>query len=406
MTNNYNLNLLLDALSEVLNITKTQFDNAVTSYSAIGTWLTKGDQLRKYNPVIRPQGSFLLGTMIQPIVEDDDLDIDLVCQLDINNMVYVQKNVKDLVGGRIREHNLYQDMLDKEGRRCWTLHYRDNAGGMKEKYHLDILPCAVNQTNYEKVLESKYRSIDGNTLTENRELSISITDNTREDYITEKDKFRWNQSNPFGYGIWFFNRAFIGGENKSRFLNESVKPVPKYSIEKLPLQKIVQILKRHRDVMFEGNEDKPISIIITTLSAKAYKKEEGLFQAFERIITDMNNYIEVDEVGNKVVSNPSNSRENFADKWKEKPSKKESFYMWTDKLKKDLASIKNAKSQQEAISIFERVFGEKIIKRTIENYGSKLLKAREKGNLRMATSTGILNDIGEVQVTQHKPYGK
>lgn len=42
------------------------------------------------------------------------------------------------------------------------------------------------------------------------------------------------------------------------------------------LQRIVQILKRHRDIMFNGDEDKPISIIITTLASRAYRGETNL----------------------------------------------------------------------------------------------------------------------------------
>lgn len=65
-----------------MDITETQYNTAVSSYGAVGEWLAKPESsLAPYKPVIRPQGSFLLGTMIKPICEDDDLDIDLVCEL-------------------------------------------------------------------------------------------------------------------------------------------------------------------------------------------------------------------------------------------------------------------------------------------------------------------------------------
>ena len=68
---------------------------------------------------------------------------------------------------------------------------------------------------------------------------------------------------------------------RREFLAESmqearVEDVPEYQV-KTPLQQGIQILKRHRDIMFvEDPDDKPISIIITTLAAHAYNNESYL----------------------------------------------------------------------------------------------------------------------------------
>ena len=70
------------SLGDTLDITETQFEAAVRSYRAVGDWLSKPESpLSIYRPEIRPQGSFMLGTMIKPINDKDDLDIDLVCEL-------------------------------------------------------------------------------------------------------------------------------------------------------------------------------------------------------------------------------------------------------------------------------------------------------------------------------------
>ena len=68
-------------LSQNLDITKTQYDNLVKSYSAVGKYLEADAVFAPYHPVITPQGSLRLGTIIQPINEDDDLDVDLVYRL-------------------------------------------------------------------------------------------------------------------------------------------------------------------------------------------------------------------------------------------------------------------------------------------------------------------------------------
>ena len=48
--------------------------------------------------------------------------------------------------------------------------------------------------------------------------------------------------------------------------------MPEYGFAKGVLQRAVQIYKRHRDIFFEGKENAPISIIITTLAAHAFEK--------------------------------------------------------------------------------------------------------------------------------------
>ena len=54
----------------------------------------------------------------------------------------------------------------------------------------------------------------------------------------------------------------------------TIEEVPTYEL-KTPLQRAIQLLKRHRDVMFADNpEVAPISMILTNLSGRAYNGEE------------------------------------------------------------------------------------------------------------------------------------
>lgn len=84
------------------------------------------------------------------------------------------------------------------------------------------------------------------------------------------------------------------------------------------------ILKRHRDIMFKGDsEHKPISVIITTLAAKAYKGTKDLKETLDDIVFGMEREIDCNE--KCIVLNPINPNENFADKWENEPIKKEVF---------------------------------------------------------------------------------
>ena len=93
----------------------------------------------------------------------------------------------------------------------------------------------------------------------------------------------------------------------------SVDEVPDYKV-KTPLQRATQLLKRHRDTMFNGDEDKPISIIITTISAHAYNGEQTICETLRTILKNMHLFVE-NRHGVNWVMNPVNPMENFADKW-------------------------------------------------------------------------------------------
>lgn len=73
---------ILEELARLLDVTDTEFKIITSSYEAVGKFLAEGPSpLQAYNPSIHPQGSFLLGTVVRPISDEDDLDIDLVCEL-------------------------------------------------------------------------------------------------------------------------------------------------------------------------------------------------------------------------------------------------------------------------------------------------------------------------------------
>jgi len=393
---------ILETLGETLDITETQYNAAISSYGAVGEWLAKPESpLALYKPIIRPQGSFMLGTMIKPICEEDDLDIDLVCELTGKNSQWTQYHLKQVVGDRLKANEMYKNMLDKEGRRCWTLLYADSAN-----YHMDILPslvCHGYSTILEKALSDSLQSVNYNSL------AIRITDKKQLNYYMDTIAENWMKSNPFGYGGWFYNRISIELQ-KSILLSDSIKPVPKYHKEKLPLQRTVQILKRHRDMMFNGDDDKPISIIITTLSALAYKKETSVIDSLINIVNDMENYIEkrYDNNSGKVIkwiTNPVNSEENFADKWIEHPQREKNFYKWLDQVKQDVHNITHQRGLHNISDAMKKPFGESVITKTFSMLGEKNFNLRQSGNLKMNTSTGILSSIGTVKATSHNFHG-
>lgn len=404
------INEILNRLGEELDISKTEYDAAKKSYEAVGNWLSSDDSpLAEFNPEILPQGSFRLGTVIKPINEEDDIDIDLVCMLDGKPFSWTQYNLKEAVGDRLKDHGVYRDMIEDKsgGRRCWTLEYSNSAN-----YHMDILP-SITSENYKMYLSESFSNDDTEIDVEN--LAIRITDKEEKNYKTERDIGFWNKSNPFGYAKWFYKRA-IYDATKMYSLNEAVEPVDDYSLNKLPLQRVVQLLKRHRDIMFLEDQydicDKPISIIITTLAARAYDRSDNILDAFSGIVSRMRNYITekhnpASGKTEKWVVNPINPEENFADKWSDTPQKEEYFFDWLDRLEADLDSIKSSEGigMMTLNESFSAKFGEKVSKKAFSAFGENKRKLREEGLRKMSTATGMLGSIGDTTVKNHNFYG-
>jgi hypothetical protein len=181
--------------------------------------------------------------------------------------------------------------------------------------------------------------------------AIAITDKTDANYDVVSP--RWPNSNPRGYALWFESRmgSVLTARKAAIALIEgrATDDVPTYEAQ-TPLQKAIQLLKYHRDIMFADDpDDRPISIIITTLAAHAYRGEINLDDALQRILNDMDAYIE-EEHGIDWVRNPTNGLENFADKWVEYPKRRENFYKWLAAVRSDVDRITRADSvQREAI---------------------------------------------------------
>lgn len=398
-------NDLLEILSENLSITKTQHEAAVQSYVAVGKYLSnENSALAEFQPYIKPQGSFIIGTTIQSIDEDGDIDLDVVCEFKNKPESWAQFHLKNAVGDRLKESDRYREMLDEEGRRCWTLKYRENAESANQRYHMDILPALIS-SGYSIILE---RAMSADTYEEFDQLRLSITDIEESGYNTETRPENWKQSNPYGYAIWFMNIAkTINGIKKRTYsLNEAVKPAPEYQETRLPLQRVVQLLKRHRDIYFKNEPDpevkkqKPISCIITTLAARAYRGEEELIDALWGVVNRMENEIEFKlepSLGKEVewISNPTNISENFADRWNDEGSvRRENFYRWLDQVKADLRDAQSKTGLHNISESLKNSFGKDAVLKTFSDYGNRSRLLTESGNNYADRKSGILGTVG------------
>lgn len=320
---------ILQTSAEQLDIPDHVYEDATLKYEDVGEHLAADDSdLRAYKPQIYVQGSFRLGTVVQPYGHSGEYDIDLVCQLEMRKESVSQNDLKAKVGDRLKIREDLAKIL-KPSRRCWILDYPAEVG--MPGFHMDVLPSIPNE--------------------ERKPTGILLTD-------TELTK--WQKSNPVAYAEWFKKRMDVIFRLKKAALAESmaasIEDVPDWRV-KTPLQRCVQILKRHRDIYFENKPDiRPVSIILTTLAAHAYQNEEDIFDALNGITKRMPNFIE-NRNGRWWVQNPVDDGENFADKWNDYPERRAAFMVWLQKVSSDFARVSKANTVYDGLTILGESLG-------------------------------------------------
>ena len=356
---------VLEGIAVALDIPPSKYEEAIKHYESIGAWLDRDNSsIAKYDPEISPQGSFLLGTVTRPLTDTEEYDVDLVCLIGGTKQDFTQKTLKEAVGKEVTSYAKAHGLENppEEQRRCWTLHYADGA-----QFHMDIVPALPDAQRYQVMLnEHGHSDLAGNSTLTGQ--AIAITDKTLPQYTVLTDD--WPQSNPMGYAAWFRSRMTIQlTERKMAFVNQmitaSVDDIPDYKV-KTPLQRTIQLLKRHRDCMFpEDDEHKPISIIITTLAAHAYNEESTISAALRSILAGMEKYIEY-RGGKAWISNPVNPAENFADKWAEESKKQESFYTWLKQVREDFALYLRNSPYETVPAVLKENLGATLVDRTLK----------------------------------------
>ena len=319
----------LEDLAEELSVPAGRYEAAERSYNSLGAWLLRdASTVRQYSPKVYVQGSFRLGTTIRPSSDVEEYDIDSVCEFQkLSKSSLTQYHLKALLGAEIEAYRIAQSMSKplREGRRCWVLNYADGA-----QFHMDVVPALPNGQSARILLER--RGFD----TRWTSTAIVITDNESPTYNLVTDD--WPRSNPKGYSEWFKSRMLAALERRKRILAESmrasVEAIPDYRV-RTPLQAAVMILKRHRDHTFESRKDeRPISVIITTLAAHSYTGQETIGQALATILTGMDKHI-YRHNGRHWIANPTDPLENFADKWAAHPERAAAFSEWLEKARRE-----------------------------------------------------------------------
>ena len=371
---------ILNRYTDELDITPAMFRKVEGRYKAVGDYLIGSESpISKYSPEVYPQGSFRLGTVVKPWREgkEAEYDVDLVLQMNTPKSLTSPIEIKMITGDRLRDHETYAAMLQPEGKRCWTIQYSESNG---VDFHMDVLPCIGED---ERTI-NHITSLPGANASLASE-AIAITDKSK-----QTNQYSWGSSNPKGFGEWFDSKKAgifhkIAAERKRLILEQvqeygNVDEIPDVLV-RTPLQRAIQILKRHRDIMFDGRDsagERPISMVITTLAATAYSGEEETLTTLRNIVGIMFGYAKDGRIGRPGawrILNPVNPEENFADKWNQPDSRRaELFFKWLEDIHQSLSLALQTLTAEGVRKAFKQNLGEKAINEAITRYEIDMTK--------------------------------
>ena len=296
-----------------ISLTATQYDAIETHYDEIGKIIDDSTDPRLREAYIFVQGSIRARTAVLPRTGADgdhaEVDADVVVWLPRagTDAMAVFKLVED----RLRAGTRTKTPPSLKNR-CVRLHYKDES----PPFHMDVTPARNAVGN----IGSKGEGV------------LLVPDRSIKD---------WKDSAPLDYGDWFasvcdsvvtFDSAGVRylEEHERKYGSATQEPLPDHNayIDFNPLRAAVKLLKAHRDGMFlhpSVSSLRPISIIITTLAARAYEKVASESRSAPRnpgqvlieIVERMPSFI-TGSTGSRVVANPvirTPGFENFAEKW-------------------------------------------------------------------------------------------
>jgi Second Messenger Oligonucleotide or Dinucleotide Synthetase domain len=345
------LDAVLLEVCEELQLSPARYQLANERYSTLNQVLERpGSPFQFFRPRIFAQGSMPLGTTCKPVEGPHDLDF--VLQLDAPHGQWHPLAALNALHNFLANNETYRKMITMKNR-VVRLSYAD-------EFYMDILPAYTDVAS-------------GGTCI----------------LVPDRSRMALCSSNPEGFILWFHNKCFT----RKRLLLEKAKPLPPQQTvhEMEPLQLAVQLLKRWRDLAFE-DPCIAISVVVTTLAGMHYGGEESVSEALSKILAGIVNAINLADLHGRriVVRNPSNTLEDFAERWDANPGAYVAFKDGIRRLHRDWSAI--IAGGRDTNKELERLFGE-YVRTALIKRSQRLQEARKAGVLAVG-STGAITGLG------------
>lgn len=358
-----------------LDISPTMYRNAIEKYNAITKFLDDcGIEADMY-----PQGSFAFGTVVRPNAKNPsaNYDLDFICQVRGNRADYAPSELRQRIEDALSSSGIYGGKLIVYDE-CFTVEYADISG---VGFTIDIVPAA------DETSDNKNRLIKKSLEPELIGTAIAIPKHNGE------RNYSWLTNNPKGFRAWFDknNEPYLAASRTAyrerlfeanQAIFSSVEEIP-HELDRSALQRVIQILKYHRDVYYaklkDGDDLKPISAIInvvTTQIASKHNPDCSVFELLEYVLNELNIYAQQEHLtfkefaqiygsrtvfsrpdGKWYISNPANPEDNLANKWNQDGRIPMYFFRWVKAVKDDLIESLQKEDEQQFRAAIENGFG-------------------------------------------------
>ncbi|OZI71685.1 nucleotidyltransferase domain-containing protein [Bordetella genomosp. 12] len=328
-----------------LELSEDKRDAATRRYKEFSNHIARAFDIETSDVHVVVQGSMRTQTTIAGDGREK-FDLDVVVKLTgpkFSNLVYSEPFFQDF-GAALRG---IRDAGDPKAKsRCWRLQYPG------EPFYFDVTPAIPMQAWIEGTI-------------------LKVRD----------PELVWSPSNPEEFADWFCaiaNRRFPFQTIRKAFAVDArttVDPIPqeRIGLDDI-LRRLVQLMKLHRDSYYKQQADyrqaaKPISVILVTLAAKAYKELiendlHGFTSAIEvalEVVARMPDFI--DRNGHAYSINnpalPGTVRENFADKWNSDGGlRAREFETWHTRLENDLEALFSEEYSKRSENRVQAIFGQ------------------------------------------------
>ncbi|WP_339145209.1 nucleotidyltransferase domain-containing protein [Pseudoalteromonas galatheae] len=366
---------MIGSVFDNLDLTQTQQERIEEAYNAVGNYLAGCDNPLLNGARIYPQGSMRLRTTNKPLSQEE-FDVDLILFLP-NAVDSPRDEIVQVVKQHLLNHKVYKELLE-DLPRGFRINYKGD-------YHLDITPAKAYELEV----------LPGHPL-----------------WVIDKHT-GFKESNPEGMADTFDKAcAKLPKIQKRRsrlkaLSNKSVAELPDQS-QKKPLNRIVQILKRHRDVWSQSEISthanfKPISVIITTLASKAYLEVINSEREYENELDLILDVIElmpchIELVCNEVlITNPTMKPENYAEKWNREDKQegekyRKAFFAWYQAAVDTFEHLahENKQGLDNVFIALSNSFGEKPVLAAKKQYLESINSSRGSGNLGVVLNSGTI----------------
>jgi hypothetical protein len=277
----------------------SKYRELLQSYKTLVKWISDKHVLAEDGGEIFVQGSFAIDTAVQPL-RKNEIDVDVVAAF---SRVWKQGEQVGIFYDKLEDifaDSRYESKCERY-KNVVRINYNSN-------FHFDIMPTLP-------IFEDNY------------------------DYLKAVDtkKRNWVDRSPKLYARWFVERAKTESSLIERF--DSNKYRSSFDIfqemEEIPFQRpsdyyvkpaltrVVQIVKRARDIFFRDKEIVPQSIVLTTIIAEAYSGESSMYRALLESAKHMYRLAKSDKMFR--VLNPVSANEEFTDKWQMEPEYYDAF---------------------------------------------------------------------------------